>query len=248
MAKMTMPKTGMTQQDPIGDMARTYEAMLPRQFGGAVNLFIHPMAGAAAMSALGFGVASHAVGLWMGAVAGAADAQRRMLASAAEAGTEPKPAPRPAPKPRKAAKLELVSSNPAPASAAAMRSAAADAERVAANVARTARKIAEQAAEEANRATDVAVEIAEAAAKPEGPTKPKGMERPAKVDDLKAISGVGPKLEQVLNRLGIWTYPQIAELTDGEIAWLDQELGFSGRIGRDDWTGQAQALAYAGGR
>lgn len=244
MAKMTMPKTGMTQQDPIGDMARTYEAMLPRQFGGAVNLFIHPMAGAAAMSALGFGVASHAVGLWMGAVAGAADAQRRMLASAAEAGTEP----RPAPKPRKAAKLELVSSNPAPASAAAIRSAAADAERVAANVARTARKIAEQATEEANRATDVAVEIAEAAATPDGPTKPKGMERPAKVDDLKAISGVGPKLEQVLNRLGIWTYPQIAELTDGEIAWLDQELGFSGRIGRDDWTGQAQALAYAGGR
>lgn len=248
MAKMTMPKTGMTQQDPIGDMARTYEAMLPRQFGGAVNLFIHPMAGAAAMSALGFGVASHAVGLWMGAVAGAADAQRRMLASAAEASTEPKPGPKSAPKPRKAAKLELVSSNPAPASAAAMLSAAADAETVAVNAARTARKVAEQATEEANRATDVAVEIAEAAATPDGPTKRKGMERPAKVDDLKAISGVGPKLEQVLNRLGIWTYSQIAELTDGEIAWLDQELGFSGRIGRDDWTGQAQALANAGGR
>jgi NADH-quinone oxidoreductase subunit E len=29
--------------------------MLPKEFGGAVNLFIHPMAGAAAMSALGFG-------------------------------------------------------------------------------------------------------------------------------------------------------------------------------------------------
>ena len=58
----------------------------------------------------------------------------------------------------------------------------------------------------------------------------------------KAISGIGPKLEQVLNGLGIWTYAQIAGWTPAEIAWVDDRLGFTGRIGRDDWIGQAAAL------
>jgi NADH-quinone oxidoreductase subunit E len=45
--------------------------------------------------------------------------------------------------------------------------------------------------------------------------------------------------------LGVWTYAQIAELSQAEIAWLDDELGFSGRIERDNWTGQAKVLAAA---
>ena len=40
---------------------------------------VHPMAGAAAVSALGLGVASHAFGVWMGAVAGAAEVSQRMF-------------------------------------------------------------------------------------------------------------------------------------------------------------------------
>ena len=86
---------------------------------------------------------------------------------------------------------------------------------------------------------------AKASAKPKAekaPARPAAAERPSAPDDLKAISGIGPKLEKVLNGLGLWTYGQIAALSETEIAWLDNELGFAGRIGRDDWTGQARAL------
>ncbi len=76
-------------------------------------------------------------------------------------------------------------------------------------------------------------------------TPPKDRDRPGAPDDLKAIGGIGPKLETVLNGLGIWTYAQIAALTEGEVAWLDEQLGFRGRIGRDDWLKQAVALAAA---
>jgi NADH-quinone oxidoreductase subunit E len=74
------------------------------------------------------------------------------------------------------------------------------------------------------------------------PERPSPVERPALPDDLKAISGVGPKLEKVLNDLGIWTYAQIANWGPGEIAWLEDHLSLRGRIQRDDWVGQARAL------
>ncbi|MEM8799512.1 MAG: hypothetical protein AAGF15_05480 [Pseudomonadota bacterium] len=62
-------------------------------------------------------------------------------------------------------------------------------------------------------------------------------------DDLKKIKGVGPKLEQTLNDLGIFHYSQIAGLTTENVAWIDAHLRFSGRIERDDWIGQAKSLA-----
>jgi NADH-quinone oxidoreductase subunit E len=73
--------------------------------------------------------------------------------------------------------------------------------------------------------------------------RPKAVAKPVVVDDLKAISGVGPKLEQVLNDLGIWTFAQVANWSEAEIAWVDDRLGFGGRIGRDDWIEQAGELA-----
>lgn len=65
-------------------------------------------------------------------------------------------------------------------------------------------------------------------------------------DDLKKISGVGPKLEQTLNELGVWHYEQVANFTEADIAWVDSRLRFKGRIERDDWIGQAKALAAGG--
>ncbi|MFK7879162.1 NADH-quinone oxidoreductase subunit NuoE [Roseobacter sp.] len=62
-------------------------------------------------------------------------------------------------------------------------------------------------------------------------------------DDLKLISGVGPKLEETLNNLGIWHFDQVAGLQKSDIAWIDERLRFKGRIERDDWVGQAKALA-----
>ncbi len=65
-------------------------------------------------------------------------------------------------------------------------------------------------------------------------------------DDLKLISGVGPKLEQTLNELGIYRFAQVAEWGRSEIAWVDNRLRFKGRIERDDWISQAKILAEGG--
>ncbi|TYC54067.1 polyhydroxyalkanoate depolymerase [Rhodobacterales bacterium] len=62
-------------------------------------------------------------------------------------------------------------------------------------------------------------------------------------DDLKAISGVGPKLESALNEAGIFHYWQIAGLTDEQIEALDSKLDFRGRIARDKWIEQARQLS-----
>lgn len=62
-------------------------------------------------------------------------------------------------------------------------------------------------------------------------------------DDLKLIKGVGPKLEQTLNALGIWHHSQIAGWRKKEVEWVDGQLKFKGRIERDDWIKQAKALA-----
>ncbi len=76
--------------------------------------------------------------------------------------------------------------------------------------------------------------------KPEMLSAPKG----GKGDDLKKISGVGPKLEQELNEAGVWHYDQIANWTTKEVAWADENLiKFKGRITRDDWVKQAKELA-----
>lgn len=61
-------------------------------------------------------------------------------------------------------------------------------------------------------------------------------------DDLKKISGVGPKLEEKLNNAGIWHYWQVAALTREAIDKIDEELNFKGRIERDDWLSQATEL------
>lgn len=67
-------------------------------------------------------------------------------------------------------------------------------------------------------------------------------------DDLKLISGVGPKLEKLCNDLGFWHFDQIANWTPEEVAWVDHNLeGFKGRIARDNWIEQARALAAAKG-
>lgn len=62
-------------------------------------------------------------------------------------------------------------------------------------------------------------------------------------DDLKRVSGVGPKLEAVLNDLGFYRFDQIAGWTAEHIAWVDARLKFKGRIERDDWVSQARMLA-----
>ncbi|ESY70776.1 MULTISPECIES: NADH-quinone oxidoreductase subunit E [Mesorhizobium] len=80
----------------------------------------------------------------------------------------------------------------------------------------------------------------------EDKNRPAGIDRPAAVDDLKLISGVGPKIEGILHTLGIFTFAQVASWKKAEREWVDGYLSFQGRIDRDDWVKQAKALAKGG--
>ena len=64
----------------------------------------------------------------------------------------------------------------------------------------------------------------------------------AATDDLTRISGIGPALQKKLNAHGIFTVRQLAELSQADIARIDETLQVKGRVGRDDWVGQARRL------
>ena len=71
----------------------------------------------------------------------------------------------------------------------------------------------------------------------------KGFKMPSgQPDDLKLIAGITPELEAKLNKLGLIKFEQIANLSDDDIAKLDETLGLDGRIENDDWTSKAVAL------
>lgn len=79
---------------------------------------------------------------------------------------------------------------------------------------------------------------AKAAPKKEAAKKTKS----SKGDDLSQLSGVGPVLVGKLNDAGITTLQQIADFTAEDIARIDEELNFKGRIERDEWVKQAKDL------
>lgn len=67
---------------------------------------------------------------------------------------------------------------------------------------------------------------------------------PQGADDLKLIWGVGPKLEALLNELGVYRFDQIASWNDMNLRWVDQSLdAFKGRAVRDRWIEQSKKLA-----
>jgi NADH-quinone oxidoreductase subunit E len=90
------------------------------------------------------------------------------------------------------------------------------------------------------------------AAAPDAPsdhTKPALYDTPGEggADDLKKIKGVGPKMEQMPNGMGVWHYSQVAGWGPSEVAWVDDNLeGFKGRVSRDNWVEQAKTLAAGG--
>jgi large subunit ribosomal protein L21 len=87
---------------------------------------------------------------------------------------------------------------------------------------------------------------AEAPADSVDATKPSNLlteARDGKADDLKKISGVGPKLEGLLHENGVFHFDQIAAWVPSEIAYMDDRLSFKGRIERDGWIDQAKQFA-----
>ncbi|MEO9865681.1 MAG: hypothetical protein ABJO29_06530 [Yoonia sp.] len=66
-------------------------------------------------------------------------------------------------------------------------------------------------------------------------------------DNLKEIKGVGPKMENMLNEMGVYHFDQVAGWSAQEVAWVDANLkGFKGRVSRDGWVDQAKILAAGG--
>jgi predicted flap endonuclease-1-like 5' DNA nuclease len=81
------------------------------------------------------------------------------------------------------------------------------------------------------------------------PSRPQGLAtaRAGGADDLKIIKGIGPKLEELCHKLGYYHFDQIAAWTAAEVAWVDDNLeGFKGRVTRDRWVPQAQAILSMG--
>ncbi len=95
-----------------------------------------------------------------------------------------------------------------------------------------------------------AAKAAKAATKPVAPDgKPEMLAKPrgGAGDDLKQIKGVGPKMEKMLNKMGVWHFDQVASWRKAEVSWVDENLeGFKGRVSRDDWVKQAKVLATGG--
>ncbi len=206
-------------------MAKTYTAPMPPELAGFVNLMAHPVAGMAAASAIGMGMAGQAFGMWMGTLAGAAEASQRILQAEALAET-PTPA-----KPKPAAARETPV---AKKSEAAVRTVIAEARRSARTAAATAADAGKAAKAAKPEMAEAAADVAVAPAKT---ARPAAIDRPDVPDDLKAISGVGPKLEQVLNGFGIWTYGQVAALDRGRDRLARRAAGVRGphrarRVGR----------------
>ncbi len=73
--------------------------------------------------------------------------------------------------------------------------------------------------------------------------QPEQIEKPENGgDDLTAITGIGPRIGEVLNELGIFAYSQIAAWTPENETWIENHLSFKGRVSRENWVEQAKAL------
>lgn len=68
---------------------------------------------------------------------------------------------------------------------------------------------------------------------------------PPDVDDLKLITGIGPAVEHRLHGVGVFTFTQLAAMSPADIAALVGDISglTAERISKQDWIGQARALA-----
>jgi NADH-quinone oxidoreductase subunit E len=130
----------------------------------------------------------------------------------------------------------------APASSAAPKAAAASAPAPAAATSAPPPAAATSAA--APAATTAPSAAAAAEPKPRKPVLLTAARDGGKGDDLGLIWGVGDKLHEKLNAMGIWHFDQIAAWTPAEVAWFEGEMqGFKGRVERDKWIEQCKKLS-----
>ena len=77
-------------------------------------------------------------------------------------------------------------------------------------------------------------------ANPASPLPPKPAD--ATPDDLEIIKGIGPFINRELVAMGIVTFAQLVALTPAQIDYLEDKIGFPGRVGREHWIEQAREL------
>ena len=71
----------------------------------------------------------------------------------------------------------------------------------------------------------------------------KGFKKPkGEAEDLTQINGIDTDLALRLKQLNLFKLEQVANLSDDDIANVDEALKLGGRIEKDDWVGQAQRL------
>ena len=90
----------------------------------------------------------------------------------------------------------------------------------------------------------VAVVAADEKGTPDG-ERPMALDAPRNgvKDNLTRIKGIGLKIDEILNGVGIYHFDQIANWSDDNIAWVDKNVAFPGRVNREEWVSQAKALA-----
>lgn len=219
------------------------------------------MSSFAAATAIGFHFASQMAGAMLGSFQGALDATTKLARTLederkAAASKAPEPANEGAPEatgptaapimPAAVAELPVKDVEPKakPQKAAAAKAKPAAPKKVVADESKAEKNLTKVAPAPKAKATNekrASVEVS--AVVEQKPAKAATRKKAGKPDDLKRISGIGPKVEQVLNGMGVTRFADIAAWTADDIAKFDTELGFSGRIERDDWVGQAKALA-----
>lgn len=74
--------------------------------------------------------------------------------------------------------------------------------------------------------------------------RPLGLLSPPRgeTDDLRRIAGIDGAVAQELNRLGVWTFRQIAAWSPDAVRWVESYFAAPGRVARERWREQALAL------
>lgn len=216
--------------DQSAELGRLAAEMLLKSPFLAMNpTLVPPTAALAAATIIGFGLSTQMAGAFFGALQGALDVANRFAAEQTNAAAG--------------------SARPQDGAATTQPNGAADgAERRDANAvngaatqpAGTVASVA-KARRSGRKVSTVRAEHAVNSAA--SATLKRTTKKSEKADDLKRISGIGPKLEQLLNGLGIRAVEQIAGWTDDDVRRIDAALGVDGRIARDDWVSQAKKLA-----
>ncbi|WP_349957933.1 5' DNA nuclease [Rhizobium sp. ZPR3] len=261
-----MAKTNDIRQDSgaTDSASADFGRVAAGMFGNAPIMPIHPLmahpaAAIAAVTAIGFGFTSQLAGAFLGAFQGAVEATTKLAEALDDEKHQAETAAKPTAANGGAGDAKPVKAAPVVKTAApkpvALKSAAANQKPAAVKKAEpkpvvAAPKAATTTAKKTAKvevAAPVAAEKVEVAAPVAAkPAPARGRKVAEKADDLKRISGVGPKLEQVLNGRGIKRFADIAAWSDADVERIDAELGFDGRIRRDDWVGQAKALLPKG--